>query len=182
MRHYIRIFFYDIMNLIIRYLPACLLTAALLEAITIVILIIRKKKIHFMNIVWSYLFWTYITAVFFITLLSREPGSRGGMSWELFSTWGTTEVSHAFVLENIILFIPFGFLFPLVFPPARRIRVLILTALIYSVCIEFTQVITQMGYGQIDDIVTNVLGAGIGYNIWLLIFQDQYLKPVSHHD
>lgn len=181
MKDYIRIFYHDIMAFM-QYLPLCLTIAAFLEAITIIILLTRRKKIRIYKAFWTLLFWTYITAVVIITLLSREPGSRGGMSWDLFSTWGTTEMSHAFVLENIILFIPFGFLLPLVFRPARHIRIMILAALLYSTCIEVTQVITKMGYGQIDDIVTNVLGAGVGYNIWLLIFQDHYLKLIQHKD
>lgn len=181
MRDYIRIFFSDIMDLM-KYLPVCLVFAAVLEGITILILLKRKKKIRFYKAFWSYLFWTYITAVIFITLLSREPGSRSGISWKPLSTWGVTEIEHAFVFENIILFIPFGFLLPLVWKPARRIRITILYALLYSSCIELTQVITKMGYGQIDDIITNVLGAGIGYNVWLLIFQDHYLKIIQRND
>ncbi len=32
-----------------------------------------------------------------------------------------------------------------------------------------------MGYGQIDDILTNVVGTAIGFDIWLLIFEKSYL-------
>lgn len=181
MKDYIRIFYHDIMAFM-EYMPLCLAIAAFLEAVTIIALLIMRKKIRFYKAFWTLLFWTYITAVVIITLLSREPGSRGGMSWDLFSTWGNSEISHAFVLENIILFIPFGFLLPLVFRPARHIRIMVLAALLYSTSIEVTQVITKMGYGQIDDIVTNVLGAGVGYNCWLLVFQDHYLKLIQRKD
>lgn len=181
MKEYLKIFYYDIMKFM-DYLPACLLIACILEAATILILLILKKKIRFYKALYVMLFWTYITAVVFITLLSREPGSRGGMSFDLFSTWGSSKTSRAFVLENILLFIPFGFLLPLVFRPARHIRIMLLMAVLYSSAIEITQVYTGMGYGQIDDIITNVLGAGIGYDLWLLVFQDHYLRLIQHQD
>lgn len=31
--------------------------------------------------------------------------------------------------------------------------------------IEVTQVVTKMGYGQTDDVITNVIGAAIGFGI-----------------
>ena len=181
MKEYLKIFYDDIMQFM-NDLPLCFLIAVILEAITILILLIRKKKISLRKAVYVLLFWTYITAVVFITLLSREPGSRGGMSFELFGTWGASRTSRAFVLENILLFIPFGFLLPLVFRPARHIRIMLLLAFLYSTSIEITQVITKMGYGQIDDILTNVIGAGIGYNLWLFIFQDHYFQLITHHN
>lgn len=181
MKAYLSMFFHDIMNFM-NYLPVCLLIALILELATILILLIQKKKIRFYKAIYVFLFWTYIIAVVFITLLSREPGSRGGMNFVLFSTWGSSRTARAFVLENIILFIPFGFLLPLVFRPARHIRLMLLFAILYSTSIEVTQVITAMGYGEIDDIVTNVLGAGIGYNCWLFVFQDHYLRLIQHQD
>lgn len=181
MKAYLKTFFFDIMNFM-NYLPVCLLIALILELATILILLILKKKIRFYKAMYVLLFWTYVTAVVFITLLSREPGSRGGMNFDLFSTWGSSMAERASVLENIILFIPFGFLLPLVFRPARHIRLMLLFAFLYSTSIEVTQIITGMGFGQIDDIVTNVLGAGIGYNCWLFIFQEHYLRLIQHQD
>ena len=42
-------------------------------------------------------------------------------------------------------------------------------AFITSLTIETTQVITKMGYGQTDDVITNVLGAIVGLGIlWIV--------------
>ena len=46
----------------------------------------------------------------FITFLSREPGSRDGIDWMPFSTLGSGPRGDAFVLENVLLFVPFGVL------------------------------------------------------------------------
>lgn len=51
----------------------------------------------------------------------------------------------------------------------RNICFCLLMAFITSLTIETTQVITKMGYGQTDDVITNVLGAIAGLGIlWIV--------------
>lgn len=62
----------------------------------------------------------FLLVVYCITLLklaffSREPGSRTTVSTHLFDTWGTTMQAHAFFIENILMFNPLAFSFPLHF-------------------------------------------------------------------
>ena len=58
------------------------------------------------------LFCIYIAVMLVITFLSRENGSRSGaMDLQLFSTWGINKRNNAFVVENVLLFIPYGFLY-----------------------------------------------------------------------
>ena len=47
-------------------------------------------------------------------LFSREAGSRKEISLVLFETWGHSFHMHAMFIENIIMFIPFGVLLPIV--------------------------------------------------------------------
>ena len=68
----------------------------------------RVKK----SIVW-FLLVVYLAVMAVTVFLSREPGSRQGIDMTLFHTWGVTPQEHAFVIENILLFVPFGVLFPL---------------------------------------------------------------------
>ena len=68
-----------------------------------------------------------------------------------FSTVGSTAQSHAYVVENIIMFIPFGFLLPQLWAHMRNLGLCLLSAFITSMVIEVTQVVTKMGYGQTDD-------------------------------
>lgn len=59
---------------------------------------------------------TYMYMLIMIVYYSREQGSRiGAVDLTLWSTWGYTLQTHAYFIENIILFIPFGILFPMVF-------------------------------------------------------------------
>lgn len=111
----------------------------------------------------------YSIVILNLTFFSREPGSRIGVTIEIFHTWGDTASSHAFFLENILLFIPFGILFPPAFPPLRRLPVCMLEGFLFSVFLEMIQFVTGRGYCQLDDVVTNTLGAGIGwgcYRLW----------------
>lgn len=71
---------------------------------------------------------------------------------------------------NLIGFVPFGMLFPLLF---RRMRHLILTTLAgfgLSLLYEYIQVKTGLGFFDVDDLLLNTAGALAGYILfWLLM-------------
>lgn len=78
----------------------------------------RRKKI--VGKIWHMLFCgtfvAYMYTLIMIVYYSREPGSRTGVAdMVLWSNWGMTLQMHAYFIENIVLFIPFGLIFPLVF-------------------------------------------------------------------
>ena len=52
----------------------------------------------------------YILLMSMVTFFPREPGSRVGGDLQLFSTWGASTQAKAYVIENIIMFIPLGML------------------------------------------------------------------------
>ena len=95
------------------------------------------------------LFFIYFAALIMITFLSRESGSRSErIDLELFSTWGINARNNAYVVENVLLFFPYGILGSLTFPKMRRM----------GYC--------GRGYFQIDDILTNTLGMFLGYLVF----------------
>ena len=77
-------------------------------------------------------------------------------------TWGTTMQDHAWVIENIFLFLHFGFLFP-VWLPKKKTAWTIPVGFLCSVAIEYCQLRTGRGFCQLDDVIMNTLGAGIGF-------------------
>lgn len=111
-------------------------------------------------------FLAYILIIFRITFLCREPGSRKDISLVLFKTWGRTFHMHAMFIENVIMFIPFGVLLPIVFRKFRNGWACVLTGFICSCGIEIVQHITQTGYLQLDDVMTNTMGTLLGWFIW----------------
>lgn len=114
------------------------------------------------------LFRTYIITILIITFLSRESGSRLGFDLEIGSTWGINNRNKALVIENVILFVPFGLLAAWSIPSMRNVFISLIWGTLFSWGIECMQLITQRGYFQIDDIITNALGTVIGLFIYTI--------------
>ena len=114
-------------------------------------------------------FWTYLSVMLMITFLSRESGSGQGMDLQLFSTWGINDRNNAYVVENVLLFIPYGFLGAWVRGPMRRFFGCAFLGAATSLGIEFLQLVTKRGFFQVDDILTNTLGTVIGYLLFRLL-------------
>lgn len=129
-----------------------------------------RKTIHGMWILGFFLFVTYATVMIEVALLSREPGSRDSIDLVLFSTWGETFQAKAYVIENVIMFLPYGILLPLIWRPMRNFGPFLILTLGSSVALEGIQLITKRGYCQIDDVLMNVLGGILGFIIaWVLL-------------
>lgn len=99
-----------------------------------------------------------------------------------------TPQEHAFVIENILLFVPFGVLFPLAVAGSkngdgravdRLSKCTVLFGFLCSVCIEKVQLITERGYCQLDDVVMNTLGSLAGYIIFLIIKKMKNIKKME---
>ena len=65
------------------------------------------------------------------------------------------------VVGNIVLFIPFGMLFPIISDKKRK--GVLCAAIIFSLLIEITQLLFALGSTDVDDLIFNVSGAYIGY-------------------
>lgn len=88
------------------------------------------------------------------------------MNLVLFGTWGVSPQSRAYVIENIMMFIPFGFLMPWLISGLRAGVWCSLVGLCCSGVIEIAQKITGRGYFQVDDLAMNTLGALFGWMCW----------------
>ena len=121
------------------------------------------------SILATTLFRTYIIAILIITFLSRESGTRLGFDLEIGSTWGINNRNKALVIENVLLFVPFGFLAAWSIPAMRNIFTGLFWGVLCSWGIECMQLITQRGYFQIDDIITNALGTVIGLILYAIV-------------
>ena len=141
---------------------------------------VRRKRKPF-SVAATTSFFMYVVIILFITFLSRETGSNRGIDLELFSTWGINDRNNAYVVENVLLFIPYGFVCAWAIRPARKFPVCLMIGLATSVGIEYMQLITQRGYFQIDDVITNTLGAVIGYLVFICVpHRDSVKKEESH--
>lgn len=80
----------------------------------------------------------YIEILLQTAFFSREPGSRKQIDLHLFGTWGQTAIAHAYFIENIIMFIPFGILAPIVFKQMRNVSFCVLIGFLCSCGIELS--------------------------------------------
>ena len=89
--------------------------------------------------------------------------------WELFwayrawiagESFGKTESIQN--INNVLVFIPFGLLFPI-----KRWRWLLILAILFSSTIEAVQYGLNLGWCEIDDVICNVLGAAVGFGMWI---------------
>ena len=107
-------------------------------------------------------FCTYLLIIFCLTLLSREQGSTTKIDLEIGSTLRINARNNAYVVENILLFMPYGFCLAWRFGGRKRWLTNILIGLGTTLAVEYTQLLTGRGVFQIDDIVTNALGCVLG--------------------
>lgn len=121
----------------------------------------RMKQVMFWFFVF-FLFVTYVCYLLELTLLTREAGSRIDVSLRLFGTWHPDLYSQCFMVENLLLFLPFGCLFTALFPFARKFWRILLCSFLLSLAIEYTQLRTGRGFFQVDDLWLNTLGGGLG--------------------
>lgn len=116
----------------------------------------------------KYLFAAYTIFIVWYTLLIREPRGAGRVFipelfwairvWMANPTIESKKESVQYLL-NILFFIPYGLLFPW----KDNWKRVFVTALVLSVFIELSQFIFNLGWCEVDDVISNTLGAMIGY-------------------
>lgn len=152
------------------YLPYGLALGIPLSAALVLIAFFVNRKQKRQNFVPLIAFGLYLAILLVITFLSRESGSSPGvMDLQLFSTWGINTRNNAYVVENVLLFIPYGFLCSCAFVKLRNFFSCMLFGALTSMSVEYLQLVTARGYFQIDDILTNTLGSVVGYLMFLLL-------------
>lgn len=107
--------------------------------------------------VWYGLLAAYFVLLFRIVFFSREAGSRTDLNLVIGGTWTQDSQGRAYVIENILLFIPFGMLMPLCL---KKVPIWGMTLIGFSLslCIEILQLLTARGYFQTDDLIMNTFG------------------------
>lgn len=104
------------------------------------------------------LFICSVAMILYFTILTRDIGAKRifkGPFWELQSgMWRD-------LLLNIMLFVPFGFACGSIVGWRS-----VLIGLTFSILIETAQYIGALGYTEVDDVINNTIGTGLGFWIW----------------
>jgi len=85
---------------------------------------------------------------------------------------------------NVLVFVPFGFLFPFVAREGERFFVMFVHAFVFILGIEVFQLFSAFGAFDVDDILLNCLGAAMGYGIYriFMIWQKREGKVADGKD
>lgn len=124
----------------------------------------RNIQIVFFSIYLCFMIW--------MTLLSRTQYPHRVVRMELFwafRRWlAGSENGFAESIQyimNILFFVPFGFLFP----QKKSVVKVLLFAFFTSLFIEISQYIYVLGECEIDDLISNTLGAFIGSFVYKFV-------------
>ncbi|TSB45592.1 VanZ family protein [Alkalicoccobacillus porphyridii] len=134
-----------------------------------------KKQISFMKLIIFSMFIGYVLMVLGVTILQRGGSYYPGLvNLSLFSSyreaWLQFDVRNwQFVILNIVMFVPFGMLFPFLQPRFQKALWTIGAAFLFTLLIETFQFFTGLGIFELDDLFNNVLGAIIGYGFIMSI-------------
>lgn len=72
------------------------------------------------------------------------------------------------IAGNIIGFLPFGFMLPIVAEKMRSGFLIIMSGFALSMTVELIQLATKVGCFDVDDLILNTLGAAIGYLLFAI--------------
>lgn len=119
---------------------------------------------------WSTVcFFSFLSVILMITYLSREGGGTGKMELDLGASLKINKRNDALVLENVLLFIPYGFCFCWWAKGKVLFLKSIFVGAVTSIAIEWMQLVTGRGIFQLDDIVANTLGCALGAIVFLIL-------------
>ena len=122
-------------------------------------------------------FFLYVLAVLYITLFARMDGGNNNIIVDFFSrgdwNWTVFAVVKHFML-NLLMFVPLGLLAKLV-SDKTTVKNVFFLGLLFSTYIESLQLIFHMGESDINDVLSNALGALIGALIGI-VFEKRIQK------
>lgn len=166
----------------------------------------KRSNLNFFtkHLVWKNLFMLYILMVINVTMFPllidaqrtvdvfasinliplKETISSFNDLLSLFSTIFAIRIFLINVLGNIILFMPLGFLLPIINQNFNNIKSIFKISLFSTISIESIQFITSLFGGtratDIDDIILNVLGGLLGFLIFVILSKIKIFKAITN--
>ncbi|QHW32854.1 VanZ family protein [Paenibacillus rhizovicinus] len=73
------------------------------------------------------------------------------------------------IFGNMLIFVPLGFLLPILFTGTRKLHRILLCSLLGSLAIELSQLATKLGFFDVDDLILNTAGGVSGFAVWVAV-------------
>ncbi|WP_046212414.1 VanZ family protein [Paenibacillus wulumuqiensis] len=164
-----------ILSTLLPFLPKVLVIALLfLGVISLLYVLYRKRggkrKFSVTQFAAGCLLVMWFGLVMMLTTFSRGANFEGWVNFRLFSgywsAWNQWSLSEfQLIIFNMMMFMPLGFLLPLLGIRTRRFTPVLIISLIVTIGIELIQIISRRGIFELDDIFHNTLGSIAGYLI-----------------
>lgn len=123
-----------------------------------------------------YCLWVYGAVLIYLTLFTHNYYTYGrSVNFDLFSSIrlmmdsGNFRLMFENVVGNILLFLPFGLLLPLLWRKSRHFFVLFLSGALTSFFIEGLQYEYAHRIFDVDDIFLNVIGTVTGWFVFTMV-------------
>lgn len=139
----------------------CLSSMLILTPLTLVILKLSGRRLVSRHTVCLLLYLCVLCGIYSVTGLPDIKYCSFDFTWNLIPMADVFHSPGQYVL-NILMFLPVGFLLPLLWDEYQDFRHVFGFCCFLTVFIEIAQVFT-FRTTDIDDLLTNLLGAGIGY-------------------
>ncbi len=138
---------------------------------------------------WRHLLWTAVLlAYIYIVFAVSDIGTVWNfiehdltLTLKLINIVPFHEETTASYLLNLFMFVPLGFLLPLIWWEMRNMKTAIATGFFFSLAIELSQLCNNR-YSDIDDLLMNTIGVVLGYFLWMFtwkIFSHDNERAVS---
>lgn len=119
---------------------------------------------------WKLVLALYLASVYNVAGGPELPYIFPRLNVNLIPFWDITNDVGAYLINsglNILLFVPLGFLLPLLWKEFRSWRSMCLTGFLLSLGIELAQLLNYR-ISDVDDLIMNTTGAWLGYELVML--------------
>lgn len=138
-------------------------------------LVFHRKKIADNNYRIRHIIWSY-TYMFYCYMAVHDAAGIGTI-WDIIR-YGKLDDTINFIpfssegamtyLLNILMFMPLGFLLPLIWRDFRSLKKVVFVGFIMSLSIELCQLFCLRAT-DVDDLIMNTIGSLLGYGCWKLL-------------
>lgn len=128
----------------------------------------KGKIISFLKQRWKAAFLFYLAFILIQTIFSRQITIPYRKILKSFLFLKDTEWDKENI-ENILLFIPYSFLYLQAFRSLHPWKSAIILSAATSAFIEICQLLFWLGAFQIADLIHNMIGGMIGYALWIAV-------------
>lgn len=145
----------------------CLSSVIFMIPAMIILQYVLLKQYNFKKFMMVLIFAFYLMAVFSVVGIPTVSTARVDFSFNLIPLIDIVNSPVEYIkntILNIILFMPMGFLLPVIWKEYRSAKETIIIGLTVSIIIEMLQIFT-FRLTDIDDLITNTLGTFLGYYI-----------------